>query len=172
MTRKRSCFCVMPRNLTQEASSAGAVPWHPGCLLPFLAPMAPPYRGLRQPPPTPRATTGPGEHSPAVYRCLHGPHVQLAVPSFPPWGPRALLCPETPPAIEAREGHHMRRDRLGPKQGKGALGGHLCGAGREVGKAGREGHDREGQQTRTGRAGGQGHVRCLVIRKTELLLAT
>ena len=35
----------------------------------------------------------------------------------------------------------MRRDRLGPKQGKGALGGHLCGAGREVGKAGREGHD-------------------------------
>ena len=33
--------------------------------------------------------------------------------------------------MEAREGHHMRRDGLGPKQGKGALGGHWCGAGRE-----------------------------------------
>ncbi|XP_055439739.1 uncharacterized protein LOC129654260 [Bubalus kerabau] len=76
-----------------------------------------PYRGLSRPPPTPRATSGPGEHSPAMYRCLHSPHVQLVVPSFPPRGPRALLCPETPPAMEAREGHHMRRDGLGPKQG-------------------------------------------------------
>ena len=153
----------------QEASSAGAVPWHPGCLLTFLAPMASPYRGLCPPPPTPRATTGPGEHFPAVYRCLHGSHMQLAVPSFPPRGPRALLCPETPPAIEAREGHHMRQDRLGSKQGKGALGGHLCGLGRERGKAGSNGEE---QQTRTGRAGRQGHVRCLVIRKTESRPAT
>ena len=98
---------------------------------PSWPPWSSPYQGLRRPPPTPRATSGPGEHSPAMYRCLHSPHVQLVVPSFPPRGPRALLCPETPPAMEAREGHHMRRDGLGPKQGKGALGGHWCGAGRE-----------------------------------------
>ena len=43
--------------------------------------------------------------------------------------------------MEAREGHHMRRDGLGPKQGKGALGGHRCGAGRERGKAGSDGEE-------------------------------
>ena len=71
--------------------------------------------------------------------------------------------------MKAREGHHMRQDRLGPKQGKGALGGHLCGVGRERGKAGSDGEE---QQTRTGRAGGEGHQRCLVIRKTESRPAT
>ena len=63
----------------------------------------------------------------------------------------------------------MRQDRLGSKQGKGALGGHLCGLGRERGKAGSNGEE---QQTRTGRAGRQGHVRCLVIRKTASRPAT
>ena len=151
-----------------EASSTGAV-LAPRMSTALPGPHGAPLLGLALTATNTQSHSWPGR---TLYRRLHGPHVQLAVPNFPPWGPRALLCPETPPAIEAREGHHMRRDRLGPKPGKGALGGHLCGAGREVGKAGREGHDREGQQTRTGRAGGQGHVRCLAIRKTELLLAT
>ena len=47
-------------------------------------------------------------HSPHVHLALPSPHVQLALPIFPPWGPRALLCPEMPPTMEAREGHHMR----------------------------------------------------------------
>ena len=131
--------------------------------------MRPHSPGLPPPPPTPRATTGPGEHSPAAYQCLHSPHVQLALPIFPPWGPRALLCPEMPLAMEAREGHHMRRDRLGPKPGKGVLGGHLCGVGQERGKAE---SDREGQQACIGRAREEGHLRCLVIRKTKSRPAT
>ena len=46
--------------------------------------------------------------------------------------------------MEAREGHHMRRDRLGPKPGKGVLGGHLCGVGREWAGSG-------GKQKETGK---------------------
>ena len=169
MTQKQSRFCVTPRNQTARSLQHRSGPLAPRISTDLPGPHGAPYRGLRPPPPTPRATTGPGEHFPAMYRCLHGPHMQLAVPSFPPRGPRALLCPETPPAMKAREGHHMRQDRLGPKQGKGALGGHLCGVGRERGKAGSDGEE---QQTRTGRAGGQEHVRCLVIRKTESRPAT
>ena len=148
-----------------EASSTGAV-LAPRMSTALPGPHGAPLLGLALTATNTQSHSWPGR---TLYRRLHGPHVQLAVPSFPPWGPRALLCQGTPPAMEAREGHHMRRDWLGPKQGKGARGGHLCGASREEREAR---SDREGQQTRTGRAGGEGHMRCLVIRKTESWPAT
>ena len=169
MTQKRSSFCIPPWNRIARSLQHRSGPLAPWMSTALPGPHGAPLSGLVPTTTNTQSHNWPREHSPAAYQRLHSPHVQLAVPSFPPWGPRALLCQGTPPAMEAREGHHMRRDWLGPKQGKGALGGHLCGATREEGEAG---SDREGQQTRTGRAGGEGHMRCLVIRKTESWPAT
>ena len=169
MTQKQSRFCVTPRNRTARSLQHRSGPLAPWMSTALSGPHGVPLSRLAPTTANTQSHNWPGEHSAASYQRLHGPHVQLAVPSLPPWGTRALLCSGTPPATEAREGHHMRRDRLGPKQGKGSLGGHLCGAGRGEGEAG---SDREGQQTRTGRAGGEGHVHCLVIRKTESRPAT
>ena len=66
-----------------EASSTGVVPWHPGCLLPFLAPMAPPSRVLCPPPPTPRATTGPENTLPLRTSASTALTCNLLCPAFP-----------------------------------------------------------------------------------------
>ena len=102
-----------------EASSTGAVPGTQDVYCPSWSPWGPTLQACahHRQHPEPQLVLENTLRLPAVYQRLHSPHVHLALPSphvqlalpiFPPWGPRALLCPEMPLAMEAREGHHMR----------------------------------------------------------------
>lgn len=136
-TRKRVGLRGAPGGLTSEACSTRAVPRHPGRRLASTAPGWPPSRGSRPPQPTPRATAGPGERSPAGARRPHGPHVHPAVPSQPPcFSGTECAARSGDPSGQRRPGDdtHMRRGRLVPRHWKRAR--TVTGAGRGKGRGG------------------------------------